>query len=173
MADLTTNSLIAATIAKVKTSYATAGATIWGLSVVTFSYDKMKSWVASTSQSQQAKDFAQLGRYIDDWATRRATWAARGTRDDGSAYGVDRWVAEGKQYAEDAWQRAGLAFDSSFFADAAATARGLVTNLPKDLADGYAAATSPTKWPWYLQAAVAGVGLFYASQIWANFRGRK
>lgn len=35
------------------------------------------------------------------------------------------------------------------------------------------AITSPTEWPWWLQAGIAGVGLFYASQIWANFRGKK
>lgn len=171
MADFTTSGLISLTVARVKAAYAASGAVIWALTSP--AYEAVKSIVAASAVTQQTKDFIQLGKFIDDWATRRAVWAANGVRDDGSAYTLDRWVLEGQGYAEDAWQRAGLTFDSSFFADAAVAAKTLVVSVPKDLAAGYAAATSPTKWPWYLQVGVVGVGLFYASQIWANFRGKK
>lgn len=123
--------------------------------------------------SQQGIDFQKLYTYINDWATRRAAWAARGTRDDGSVYGLDRWIAEGQGYAKDASDRAGMASDDSVFSRALATVRDIPQHLIKDVQAGYTAATSPTKWPWYLQAAVAGVGLFYASQIYRNFRGTK
>lgn len=124
--------------------------------------------------SQQGIDFNKLGAvYIQDWATRRAQWALKGQRDDGTAYSLERWVTEGQGYASDASYRAGLAYDSSTFARALATARDIPTHLVKDIKAGYEAVTSPTQWPWWLQATAAGLGLYYASQIWANFRGKK
>lgn len=123
--------------------------------------------------SQQGIDFQTLGRVIDDWATRRASWASNGQRDDGSLYGLDRWITEGQGYAADASYRAGLAFDSNPFVLAVKTALAAPGNVPKDLSDGLNKLTSPTQWPWYAQVAVGSVAIFYASQIFANFRGRK
>lgn len=127
----------------------------------------------SGATPQMLVNFNRLGSTIQDWATRRATWAARGTRDDGSAYVLDRWVNEGLQYAADAADQAGIGQDNTTLMRLWNTAKDIPSHLQGDIEAGLDKVTSPTAWPWYLQAAVAGVGLFYASQIWANFRGRK
>lgn len=127
----------------------------------------------SGATSQMMANFNQLGVVINDWASRRANWAARGTRDDGSVYALDRWVTEGLQYAKDAGDQAGIGQDNTTLMRLWNTAKDIPSHLQGDLANAANAVTSPTQWPWYLQLAVGGVGLFYASQIWANFRGRK
>lgn len=164
----TSAALEIALIAKVKASYGIAAAAIYGIPALS-PWEAIKSQLNLSSYSQERVDFQQLGVYIDDWASRRASWALQGRRADGTSYTLDRWVAEGQSYAADAMYRAGLAFDSSFFNDAAQQAVLLVKNLPKDLKN----AANPMQWPWYFQAAAGVAVLYYVSQIVGNFRGRK
>jgi len=166
-----------ATIVKVQASYASAAVAVFGFPAVSGGYTLIKSLVTQGASrdvyNQELKDFKTLGGFIDDWATRRADWALNGRRDDGSLYSLTRWVNEGKEYAQDAFYRAGMAFNDSFFADAANSAVTLVSNLPKDIAALGNTLTSPTQWPWYAQLGVGVAALFYGSQIYSNFKGRK
>lgn len=159
-----------ATILKVKVGYSTAAIAVFGLSTLSAisGYAAIKAWVASGVQTQEKIDFTQLGFFIEDWATRRAAWAAKGIRDDGSAYSLDRWVQEGQGYVQDAFYRANLAFNDSFFSDAYTSAVSLVQNLPKDLSK----LGDPTAWPWYVGAGIGVVALFYGSQIIRNLRAK-
>lgn len=154
-----TQALINDTIEKVRLAYGSALLSL------------MNNGVSPTSQ--QGIDFNKLGAvYIEDWANRRAQWALNGQRDDGSSYTLERWVTEGQGYAQDASYRAGLAFDSSTFGLALATAKAIPGNIPGDLSNAYNAVTSPSQWPWYVTVGLGGVALFYASRIYKNFRGK-
>lgn len=146
-------------IAQVNTTYSSA---MFGLQL---------QGVAQNSQT--GINFQQLGKYINDWATRRAGWALNGRRDDGSAYGLERWTTEGQGYAKDASDYANMAYDDSTFAVALETIKNIPGYLPEDLSNAAHMVTSPTAWPWYVQVGVGVVGLYYASQIWANFKGKK
>lgn len=169
--------IVAQTIAAVKLAQAKASSAILGIPIVEFLtvglipavYAKLKETVSGFSPSSETEQLSAQAQRVDSWIL-MVPKALDGTQEvNGSLYTLERWVRAGQALADISNSMSGEAFDNSFFSQAIEDAKTAYVTTK----DSLKTIASPTEWPWYIQAAVAGVGIFYASQIYKNFKGGK
>src|SRR5687768_1184518 len=88
----------------------------------------------SDEHKQIRAAYTTLGKNIEAWASTKKAWALRGVRDDGTRYSTERWLDEGRVYADAVAYQAKVAIDGSAFKLAVDTARATtdtVTNPDK------------------------------------------
>jgi len=161
------------TIANVKLAYGKALAATFGIPTLEFAitagassvYAAAKRAVGGMSEdAYDRKNVLALGNSIDKWILRLPEML--------QSKNLEQWVRIGQNLATDAGNYSNYAVDASFFSNVAKDAALAMQTTGQAVSDIYNKSTKPTEWPWYVQAAVGGVALFYASQIFRNFRGK-
>lgn len=166
--------LITKTIANVKLAYGKALAVTFGAPMLEFAvtggassvYAAAKRAVGGMSEdAYDRQNVLKLGNSVD-------LWISRVPQIQEGRLSLEQWVRIGQNLASDAAAYSRYAMDASFFNQVLQDTKSAATTTQEAVVNLYNKSTQPTEWPWYVQAAVGGVALFYASQIFRNFRGK-
>lgn len=165
-------------IAEVKSQYRTAALKVG------FSPDNIASiinpvawgvydWLFDSSQQDTIEyNMKQLGKQIAEWAD-HLSWVEKGKRDNGTAYDAEQWADAGKVYVETAQYYASAAWDYSLIFGLGYAVRDTAREyleLAAKLGKLPMQILTPSEWPFWIKASIAGIGLFLAWNVYRDFR---